>query len=122
MTARQRVTLKPASDDLKVRNPDTGEHLRAEGETVVLTSYWVRRLRDGDVVKTDAPAKTEGPDADAILAVLSEMDVDNDDQWTGDGLPKMAHIETELGVNITRADVDAVAPDFTRETAAGSAD
>ncbi|GAA4651682.1 hypothetical protein GCM10023116_39660 [Kistimonas scapharcae] len=45
-------TIKPA-DGLKVRKPD-GSHLAADGESVVLTGYWRRRLADGDVVKATA--------------------------------------------------------------------
>lgn len=42
--------LKPANEKLKVRKPDTGEYLSAEGEHVELTSYWRRRMKDGDVI------------------------------------------------------------------------
>ena len=42
--------LKPAAG-LLVRLEDATRHLLAEGEAVVITSYWRRRMRDGDVVK-----------------------------------------------------------------------
>lgn len=44
-----RVHLKPA-EGLKVRQPD-GQVLPEEGKEVELTTYWRRRLRDGDVVE-----------------------------------------------------------------------
>lgn len=47
-------TLKPAAG-LKVRKPD-GQHLKAAGENVELTSYWQRRIIAGDVIETDAAA------------------------------------------------------------------
>lgn len=49
------VTLKPARPGLQVRKPDGG-HLAQEGEEVIVTTYWRRRLRAGDVV----PATMEG--------------------------------------------------------------
>jgi hypothetical protein len=42
------ATLKPAPG-LVVRDPDTREPLRADGEPKLLTTYWSRRLVDGDV-------------------------------------------------------------------------
>jgi len=48
--------LKPATDKIKVRDPITGEHLPAAGKDVELTSYWRRRMRDGDVVDASAKA------------------------------------------------------------------
>ncbi len=47
--------VKPADPKIKVRKPDR-THLAADGEDVPDTTYWRRRLRDGDVVKS-RPAK-----------------------------------------------------------------
>lgn len=46
--------VKPA-DGLTVRDPARGDHLPAEGREVALTTYWQRRLRDGDVVPATKP-------------------------------------------------------------------
>lgn len=46
-----RLKLKPATADLVVRDPQTGERLPVEGKSVEINSYWRRRLRDQDVVK-----------------------------------------------------------------------
>lgn len=51
--------VKPAPG-LKVRNPETGLHLPDEGDQVPLTTYWRRRLKDGDVVDAK-PAKSAKP-------------------------------------------------------------
>lgn len=51
------VFLKPAKPELKVRKP-AGEYLAAEGESLELTSYWRRRLRDGDVTSSQPPRKS----------------------------------------------------------------
>jgi Protein of unknown function (DUF2635) len=45
--------LKPAPG-LQVRSPGTGRVLPADGEEVEMSSYWHRRLRDGDVVEVAA--------------------------------------------------------------------
>jgi hypothetical protein len=34
---------------------ENGQPLAAEGETVVVTSYWLRRLQDGDIEEIAAP-------------------------------------------------------------------
>jgi hypothetical protein len=46
--------VKPA-EGLKVRDPDTRRHLPEEGAAVPRSTYWLRRLRDGDVVAASAP-------------------------------------------------------------------
>ena len=43
--------LKPATPDLVVRDPVTTNPLPAEGKAVPMTTYWRRRLKDGDVVE-----------------------------------------------------------------------
>lgn len=57
MTAR--ITVKPA-EGCMVRHPGNYKPLAAEGEAVEKTSYWIRKLRAGDVVevKPAAQAKT----------------------------------------------------------------
>ena len=47
--------LKPARDDLVVRNPANREALPAEGKSMPDTPYWRRRLKDRDVVETKPP-------------------------------------------------------------------
>lgn len=58
----KRTFIKPA-DGLKVRRLD-GVHLSADGETVVLDSYWRRRLLAGDVVEAK-PARASKASAGA---------------------------------------------------------
>lgn len=41
--------IKPAAG-LLVRDPDLHDYLPPEGRLVPATGYWVRRLRDGDVL------------------------------------------------------------------------
>ena len=48
------LRLKPASKNVTVRDPRTGRALAARGEDKPRTTYWLRRLRDGDVIDMDA--------------------------------------------------------------------
>ena len=52
--------LKPENNTLKIRMPDSGDYLPEDGAEVVLTGFWRRRIKDGDVIEvTDhKPAKT----------------------------------------------------------------
>ena len=50
--------VKPA-DGLKVRDEASGQHLPPEGKEVPETTYWLRRLRSGDVVRIDPPVLSE---------------------------------------------------------------
>lgn len=49
--------VKP-SKGLKVRDPQLLDFLPEEGREVPETTYWHRRLRDGDVVASKAPKKS----------------------------------------------------------------
>jgi len=53
------------SDCLRVLDPMTNRPLPEEGQSVVQSSYWVKRLRDGDVeiVKPAARARTRSSSA-----------------------------------------------------------
>ena len=44
------VTLYPTDKKVKVRKPDGG-HLNENGEPVVMTAFWHRRVRDGSVTE-----------------------------------------------------------------------
>ncbi|EGA3689785.1 DUF2635 domain-containing protein [Salmonella enterica] len=64
--------IKPAPGRM-VRDPDTLEFLKADGEEKPFTPYWCRRFDDGDVIEFDpnaVPAVTAGKakatDADAV--------------------------------------------------------
>lgn len=54
------IFVKPARPGLIVRQPEHGgEPLPAEGAVVPPTTYWRRRLKDGDIVIAKRP--TSGP-------------------------------------------------------------
>lgn len=51
----------------------------------------------------------------AIIAALGSLDVDNDEHWTTDGLPRMDTIEDIVKQDLTRADITAAAKAFNRK-------
>lgn len=54
--------VKPSAPGLLVRDPVSKRPLPAEGGEVPESTYWLRRLRAGDVVPCDAPAPVVSPD------------------------------------------------------------
>ncbi|EJD0490280.1 DUF2635 domain-containing protein [Salmonella enterica] len=68
--------IKPAPGRM-VRDPDTLEFLKPDGEEKPFTPYWCRRLDGGDVIEFDPneaqPAVTAGK---AKAAVVTAADVE----------------------------------------------
>lgn len=52
------MRIKPAIPGAVIRDPHTKRPLPAEGDDVPDNSFWIRRLRAGEVVRLDAPAPT----------------------------------------------------------------
>jgi hypothetical protein len=52
-------------------------------------------------------------DTSRILAALAALDSHNDEHWTSVGLPSMAAV-TAIAGEVTRRQVEAVAPEFSR--------
>lgn len=50
-----------------------------------------------------------------ILDALEKLDSANDNHWTADGKPKVDSVKFLAGVAVTREDIDAVAPDYSRD-------
>lgn len=71
--------VKPA-DGLVIPDPDRRDALPAEGREVPASDFWLRRLRDGDVVMAEAPreapAATEAPATKVTAEVLNGMTAD----------------------------------------------
>jgi len=51
-----KIFVKPAKEEVLVRNPERNRHLKVAGEFVTKDAYWFRRIQDGDVneIKGDA--------------------------------------------------------------------
>jgi hypothetical protein len=63
----ERIKLKPAKDELLVRDPVTKRHLKAEGEEKDLNNYWARRIMCGDVLVVPEKLAAEDPKAKKIF-------------------------------------------------------
>lgn len=61
------MRVKPAVPGAVIRDPHTKRPLPAEGGEVPENSFWVRRLREGEVVRIDAPAQPTGREPIAPL-------------------------------------------------------
>ena len=57
-----KIKIKP-KDGLKVVHPDSKRAIAAEGEEVVQSSYWLRRLADGDVLLVEQKEETKAQPA-----------------------------------------------------------
>lgn len=60
--------VKPAAREvngvpLKVRDPVSKLHIPAEGKEVPESSFWIRRLRSGDVVRCEPPSPPSPPES-----------------------------------------------------------
>lgn len=53
-----KMFVKP-KEGIKIRRPDTGVHLDADGEFVPKNTFWARRVLDGDVIESDGPAESK---------------------------------------------------------------
>jgi hypothetical protein len=52
------IFVKPKTD-LKIMKPETATFLNSEGELVLQTSYWLRRISDGDVILIEQKEQTQ---------------------------------------------------------------
>lgn len=57
--AKADAKRRPGKSVTVVRDPRNGKPLPQDGAWVDNNSYWLRRLRDQDVVKTDPPKKAK---------------------------------------------------------------
>lgn len=62
-----------------------------------------------------AAADTKGePDADLIRAAVEGLDAKDDAHWTAAGLPDVGAVSEAMGAKVTRAQIEAAAPDAKR--------
>jgi len=59
--APEMITVYPVPDGPKVRDPQTLQHVPDEGLAVVRTTYWLRRINEGDVTTSKPTAKQAKP-------------------------------------------------------------
>lgn len=53
------MKVKPADPAAVIRDPHTKRALPSDGSDVPDTSFWIRRLKAGDVVRIDEPSGRE---------------------------------------------------------------
>ena len=78
-----RKYLKPGKGRA-VRDPVTRRRLPTKGAWTVLTSFYVRRLKDGDAVECEPPvappASTGFPDGPTDTEPVDELDADTESE------------------------------------------
>jgi hypothetical protein len=62
------MRVKPTDPNVVIRDPHTKTALPAEGGEVPENSFWIRRLRAGEIVRVDEPAQ---PVRNAPIAPLT---------------------------------------------------
>lgn len=108
----KKITVKPA-EGRRVRIENGRRHIREEGEAVVPSTYYRRRLADGDLVEVDAVAADTEPAAVSaaepvtpLKEALAGLEQDNPDHWTESGKPDLNHLIDVLNRRVTRKEVD----------------
>lgn len=97
-----------------------GDASPPEGQAGVLP----KRDGHGDPGVSEQPPAPDGKDVDPpknveLAKAVKALDPAADDHWTGAGLPKISAVEEAYGqTGVTRAMVEAAAPEWTREKAA----
>lgn len=71
---------------------------------------------DGDGKPGGVP-QAEPADDEQVKAALELLDPSKDEDWTAAGLPAVEAVATLAGGKVTRAQIEALAPDLTRDTA-----
>jgi hypothetical protein len=119
---------------IKVRATKRGEYktLKEEGDEFEVeferhfSENWMERISGAGKADNDSQVQDsdnedtdlEGDQAVAINNALDQLDPENNDHWTKDDKPKMSVIEDIIGdKSITRGDVEAVRPGFSRDSA-----
>lgn len=94
---------------------------KAEDGSPILTDESAAAL-EAAMKPAGTPAKVEDPKAEVntkLVKAIKKLDPKDDSHWTSAGLPAMVAVEGFYGsADITRADVEAAAPGFTRASAA----
>jgi hypothetical protein len=57
--------VKPRAG-VNVRDPDSKQHIPAEGREVPESNYWLRRLTDGDVIVVDVGQITDSEPTESV--------------------------------------------------------
>lgn len=102
--------------------PTAGESADNPTEVAELRSALDAITRERDDLKTEVAelrkeAAASGPDPELIKAAVDGLNPKNDDHWTQAGLPEVAAVKAALGADVTRAQIEAAAPDAKRPAA-----
>lgn len=97
---------------------DDGKAVISQHFTEVLKdeAFDPNKLYDEEEVRA-RQAETQVRDkTSAILNALRKLDADDDGNWTANGYPSVQKVHLLVDFEVTRADIQAAAPDFDRKS------
>lgn len=116
--------------DGRLETQYTEENIDAlKGVTTILGQYYNAHL-EGSQALADAQKAFEtgvpvgeqdggfGGDLQTLEEALNSLDPEDEAHWTKGGLPNLKVLSELTGTTVTRADIDAIIPDFNRTVAA----
>jgi hypothetical protein len=100
------MRIKPATPGAVIRDPDTRRPLPDDGADVQASSFWMRRLRDGEVVEIEPTAEPAqepaAPAKDPIPGEHAERRGDPIDPVTPLDVPEVAPPADRMTRSTTR--------------------
>lgn len=93
-----------------------------EAEKAQIEAHKLKADTDAGRILNDPPAGAENggeelseeEKAQAISDALDLLDAENDEQWTAKGLPAVDAVIEIVGFEVTRKEIEAASPEFTR--------
>lgn len=114
--AARREIVEQAEAKFRDLEASHADQLKAANDRADAADDQVVELRAKiDDLEKDAAAR--GPDPELIKAAIEGLDPKNDEHWTKAGLPEVKAVEAALGADVTRAQIEAAAPDAKRPAA-----
>ncbi len=116
--------VAPVSVDTELLEPEfdtTLVRLHRDRDYVLVTGSQIEHFQslgwseaEAEVLEEAAAEVATQPPKTRLRDVLAALDAQNKDQWTVDGLIKLAVLRELLGRDITRAELDTAWPGFCR--------
>ncbi len=104
--------LEPEFDTTLVRLYRDGDHVLVTGSQIEHFQSLGWSEAEADLFEDTAAEVIEPPAG--LQDVLAGLDAQNKDQWTIDGLVKLAVVRERLGQDVTRTEIDTAWPGFCR--------
>lgn len=108
----ERITA--AREEIRAEAQKFIDGLREEHAEAIKTLTERAEKAEARVAELEQEAAARGPDPELIRAAIDGLDPKNDAHWTKAGLPEVAAVKEALGAEVTRAHIEAGAPEAKR--------